>query len=384
MNRKIKVVELFAGVGGFRLAAEKSSNCFEFIWSNQWEPSSKIQHAYNCYINHYGESPNHSNEDISMAKTKIPKNFDLLVGGFPCQDYSVATTNAKGITGKKGVLWWEIDWILKNRNPKMVLLENVDRLLKSPVNQRGRDFAIILRCFYESGYDVEWMVNNGADYGFSQRRKRVFIFAIKRNKKNTDKLIFNKSFSFKTNPNSVTKFEMNEFKNLLDISDNYEYGKFREYGKLIDNLVESYSYISDYVGEYKTLGDVLIKDWSKDLILNDEQILKMTYYKGSKKILRTKPNGDKYFYSEGSMKLIDDINKSSRTMLTSEAKLNRSTHLIKSGKNIRFLDPVETERLNGFYDNWTQGMPTSRRYFCMGNALLVDLVKIIFDQIIKI
>ena len=175
-NKKIRVVELFAGVGGFRLGFERCSDIFETVWANQWEPGRKSQYAYECYKHHFGENHNCINEDIALVKNDVPEH-DLLVGGFPCQDYSVARTGAKGIQGKKGALWWEIRDIVEARRPKYILLENVDRLLKSPAAQRGRDFGIILRCLSDLGYAIEWRVINAAEYGCAQRRRRTFIFA---------------------------------------------------------------------------------------------------------------------------------------------------------------------------------------------------------------
>ena len=180
MNKMNKTVcELFAGVGGFRIGLERADTNWETVWANQWEPGKKTQHAFDCYVAHFGEKDNYINEDISsINKLQIP-DHNLLVGGFPCQDYSVARTGAKGMEGKKGVLWWEIRDILEKKQPKFVLLENVDRLLKSPASQRGRDFGVILACFNDLGYTVEWRVINAAEYGFAQRRRRIFIFACK-------------------------------------------------------------------------------------------------------------------------------------------------------------------------------------------------------------
>ncbi len=173
------VCELFAGVGGFRIGLEKSDASWNTVWANQWEPGKKTQHAFDCYVSHFGRKENYINEDIAnIDKSTIP-NHNLLVGGFPCQDYSVARTGAKGMEGKKGVLWWQIKDILEKKQPKFVLLENVDRLLKSPSDQRGRDFGIMLACFNNLGYSVEWRVINAAEYGFAQRRRRIFIFACK-------------------------------------------------------------------------------------------------------------------------------------------------------------------------------------------------------------
>ena len=181
----LKVIELFAGVGGFRLGLEKSGHTT--VWANQWEPKIKAQNAYECYATHFKDNFKDLNTDINEVDIdKVVPKHDLLVGGFPCQDYSVATVQAQGIEGKKGVLWWEIAKVLSARKPKYVLLENVDRLLKSPTSQRGRDFAIMLATFDELGYSVEWRVINAADYGYAQRRRRVFLFAWKqRNPWNT-------------------------------------------------------------------------------------------------------------------------------------------------------------------------------------------------------
>src|SRR5699024_9873088 len=179
---KLNVIELFAGVGGFRVGLERANpDFFKTVLGNQWEPSRKAQDAYACYNKHF--PGNNSNEDIANINENTFKNLnpDLVVGGFPCQDYSVARSlsGEKGLQGKKGVLFWEIARVLEATNPKYVLLENVDRLLKSPSNQRGRDFAVMLATLRDLDYSVEWRMINAADYGMSQRRRRVFIFAYK-------------------------------------------------------------------------------------------------------------------------------------------------------------------------------------------------------------
>ena len=144
-NHIIRVVELFAGVGGFRIGLEGASDAYETIWNNQWEPSTKHQDASLVYQARFG-GQGHSNKDINNVPTTDIPDHDLLVGGFPCQDYSVAATLSKsgGIEGKKGVLWWQIYRILNekgDKRPKYIFFENVDRLINSPATQRGRDFA---------------------------------------------------------------------------------------------------------------------------------------------------------------------------------------------------------------------------------------------------
>tara|TARA_Y100000589_G_scaffold313846_1_gene335668 strand:- start:2296 stop:3798 length:1503 start_codon:yes stop_codon:yes gene_type:complete len=196
MGDEIEVAELFAGVGGFRLGLEGHPDSdedtgFKVVFSNQWEPpGTGKQWASKIYEMHFGKE-GHTNEDIhdiafnegEMAETireRIPEH-DLLVGGFPCQDYSVARTvsGELGIKGEKGKLWIPIRNIIRHKRPrpKVVLLENVPRLLNSPANARGLNFAIILNDLLSMGYEVEWRVINAADYGMPQQRSRVFILA---------------------------------------------------------------------------------------------------------------------------------------------------------------------------------------------------------------
>lgn len=146
----IRTVELFAGVGGFRLGLEAASAKFDVIWANQWEFSMQEQHAFSCYIAHFGEGKQHVCQDIAKVKVDIP-DHDLLVGGFPCQDYSIMKKNSAGMEGSKGILWWQIDDILREKRPKYVLLENVDRIIQSPAKQCGRDFSIICAAFMRRG-----------------------------------------------------------------------------------------------------------------------------------------------------------------------------------------------------------------------------------------
>ena len=394
----MRVVELFAGVGGFRLGLEKASSEFEIVWANQWEPGRKSQYAFDCYQHHYGISENHVNEDIGAVRDKV-KDHDLLVGGFPCQDYSVARTQARGIEGKKGVLWWHIDHIIDNKRPKYVLLENVDRLLISPTEQRGRDFGIILRCLAEKGYDVEWRVINAADYGFPQKRRRVFIFAYHRDTeyykqiRGIDREIllkkdgfFAKEFPIK-NPvakkSSSFRIGKSDYPSLTDVSDDFAEAFYN------GGIMRSYSVYTrecppEYNGKYTTLGDKL--EESIDSSYNITEPEKWKTMKGPKKLERISKNGIRYNYSEGGIPFPDHLDRPARTMLTSEGTANRSSHLIESGTGTyRILTPKECERLNGFDDDWTKGsMPEKFRYFVMGNALVVPLVEKIGKRIIDI
>jgi DNA (cytosine-5)-methyltransferase 1 len=401
------VVELFAGVGGFRVAFNEvklsknkliEKNNFDFIWANQWEPNENKQHAFTCYVTRFGKNKNHVNENISLIdKNTIPKHT-VLVGGFPCQDYSVARTisGEKGIEGKKGILWWEIKKIIEKKLPPFVLLENVDRLLKSPSKQRGRDFGIMLRTLHDLEYFVEWRVINASDYGHVQRRRRVLIFASHKKtnyykkihktdfQPNKPFLMFDKAFPISKRINMMIKKISTEFfKDLVDISINFK-ADFRNSGYLMDGQIVSYDSIP-IITKYKALKSILEKEIKEDYYytFNEDKII---FLKGKKKILRNK-NGINYYYSEGSIPFPDDLEQSARTMLTSEGSTNRSTHFVIDLKThkIRKLTPIECERINEFPDNWTNtGMPNSKRYFMMGNALVVGIIQKISKELIKI
>jgi DNA (cytosine-5)-methyltransferase 1 len=399
------VVELFAGVGGFRVGLNNvkkidgktqlaiENNDWQFVWANQWEPSTKTQSAFDCYITRFGPSENHVNEDISTIDNSSIPNHSLLVGGFPCQDYSVARglSGEKGIQGKKGVLWWQIYEILEKKRTPFVLLENVDRLLKSPSKQRGRDFGIMLRGFHDLGYGVEWRVINAADYGMPQRRRRVFIFAFhkstayyeKVSKQTFEENIFTEAIfakTFKVEPSFISHLkdslgDLIGLKDIVDVSDKFS-SQFRNSGIMLQGKYLSKE-TKPIVINPISLKSILEKNVSKDFQLTSDQVKKFEYLKGSKKVERVRPNGEPYFYSEGSMAFPENLDSPGRTMLTSESSINRSSHIIQENLETPFrtLTPIEAERLNMFPDDWTNtGMTHKRRYFMMGNALVTGIV----------
>lgn len=395
------VIELFAGVGGFRVGLNKIDHIdeygraiengnFRFVWANQWEPSTKTQHAFDCYNLRFPEDFN-SNNDISQVDKKTIPNHNLLCGGFPCQDYSVAhsLSKEKGIEGKKGVLWWQIRDILVAKKTPFVFLENVDRLTKSPAKQRGRDFGIMLKCLDDLGYAVEWRIINAADYGFPQRRRRTYIFAYRNGtnfyksiiKNSADKIIlsdgiFAKAFPIIDKELKLKESNLKEFCDLVEFSDNYKF-KFENSGYMHNGIVYTVKTIPSIVSA-TTLGQIAESNVDEHFYLNDGEKAKFEYLRGSKKIPRKDANGFEYMYSEGAMSPFDDLSLPGRTMLTSEGSINRSTHIVKdpSTGRLRLLTPVECERLNQFPDNWTNsGMPEKRRYFMMGNALVCGIVR---------
>lgn len=443
------VCELFAGVGGFRCGLNSISSIedtkkdekWSTVWFSQWEPADKkTQWAHDCYINRFGtcldlNGEDTTNTDINAVDKKTVPNHNLLVGGFPCQDYSVASSLAtsKGLEGKKGVLWWDIRDMLEAKEAPFVLLENVDRLIKSPASQRGRDFGIILACFRDLGYTVEWRVINAAEYGFQQRRRRTFIFAyrngtnyakrINANTKYQDmhgdelhrhsvaKMLQEEGFFAKSFPVisvDAKKISIETLPNGIgELSEKFSFS-FENTGVMKDGIIYTVKTTPDYEGNQITLGDIMEEgEVDKQFFIPEERLYytypdinhsdetkgkldkeqrqTWQYIKGAKKINRKAANGHEYVFSEGPVPMIDEYDKPARTMLTSEGLFSRTTHIVKdkmTGK-IRLLTPIEMERIQGFPSNWTKEclvdgqiveMPVNKRRFIMGNALVVNLV----------
>lgn len=460
---KKTVCELFAGVGGFRCglnnindniiysSKNKKREKWETVWFNQWEPAEKTtQYAHDCYVYHFGTCLDMNGKDTTnlniedVDKTSIP-DFSLLVGGFPCQDYSVASSLAtsRGLEGKKGVLWWSIRDILEVKKPPFVLLENVDRLLKSPAKQRGRDFGIILACFRDEGYTVEWRVINAAEYGYQQRRRRIFIFAYKNdtnysketeqkinveimekddlNRYSRTKQLLAEGFFAKTFPINSVDSKNVKITSLPDgigeLSEEFSF-IFENTGVMRNGIVYTVKTTPNYHGESVTLGDVMEKGKVDDkyfipenrlyytlpsvnhsdetkIRLSKEERQTWQYLKGAKKLKRTSSGGHEYVFSEGPIAMIDSEDKPARTMLTSEGSFSRTTHIVRdrvTGK-IRLLTAEETERIQGFPTGHTRfcrvgndivEMPLNKRRFMMGNALVVDLIKQMEEELDKI
>jgi DNA (cytosine-5)-methyltransferase 1 len=389
------VAELFAGVGGFRIGLARAG--LSTVFSNQWEPSTKRQHASEVYVHRFGPD-GHTNCDIAEIE-KLPTSIDLLVGGFPCQDYSVAKTlnRSKGIRGKKGVLWWEILRLIQQHKPPFIFLENVDRLLSSPAKQRGRDFAVMLRCLSDVGYVVEWRIVNAAEYGMPQRRIRIYIIAYKRKTRLASKDPVNvilhsgilaRALRVEASVAPISEVEISEDLYTLTKSFNKARSKspFLNSGFYRDGIAYTCKTKPSYSGKKSTLGEILVsaREVPDEYHVEKARIKDWKFLKGSKSIERThKDSGTKYNYSEGSMAFPDLLIKPSRTILTGEGGTSpsRFKHIIRTKNGYRRLTPKELERLNGFPDDWTLfdlsggRVSDNRRAFFMGNALVIGIVE---------
>lgn len=413
---KLNVFSMFAGVGGFEVGLHKADmNYYKVLYQNQYEPSRKAQDAFDVLNYRF---PN--TETIGTDVAQIPnekfkemkdKGVNMIVGGFPCQDYSVAHTGAKGIEGKKGVLFWEIKRATEIIRPKYLILENVDRLLKSPTKQRGRDFAIMLKTFSDLDYSVEWRVINAADYGQPQRRRRLFFFVYRNDTKwgksvnellsktaseldnnSFEEYIYKKGLFARQFPiiqepykNRIAEYTLSS--DIVEISDNFT---GTVYNTGVMNKGKYYTIDTKPLGNEKptTLGQIVQPEKEVDekyFLTDEEKLNKFKYLRGPKKLERTAANGHKYFYSEGGMSPYDSLDLPGRTMLTSEGSINRSTHLLYINNRYRLLTPIEAERMQTFPDDWTKYGKTTTgevreisprmRMFFMGNALVTGIVE---------
>lgn len=441
------VCELFAGVGGFRCGlnsikgineTEKNSGKperWKTVYFSQWEPADKkTQWAHDCYVNRFGtcqdlNGVDTTNYDINTVdKDTIPEH-NLLVGGFPCQDYSVASSlaSSKGLEGKKGVLWWDIRDTLEAKSAPFVLLENVDRLLKSPASQRGRDFGVILACFRDLGYTVEWRVINAADYGYQQRRRRTFIFAYRNDTHyagtmpaNMEDVLLKEGFFAKSFPVIETEAKLKTTAlpaEVGEVSKDFHF-LFENSGIMTAGVIYTAKTTPRYAGKQITLGDIMeAGDVAEKFFIPKDRLYyaepevqhsdeteerlpekdrkTWQYIKGGKRLLRKSASGHEYVFSEGPISMIDEYDKPARTMLTSEGSFNRSTHIVRDKKTgkIRLLTPIEAERIQGFPDDWTREclvngetveMPLNKRRFMMGNALVVNLIEQMEQQLSEI
>ena len=416
-TKTLRVVELFAGVGGFRLGLESIplGICrYKTVWANQWEPGTNRQHAAEIYAARFGDEGFNVRDIEEVVKSDVESipNHDLLVGGFPCQDYSVARmlNNANGLVGSRGSLFWSIHTLIKgkgNKAPKYILLENVDRLLQSPSRQRGRDFAIMLAALSDLGYAVEWRIINAADYGFPQRRRRVFMVGYRHNTEMYEKIkssvkdghwlsengVLADAFPVKPNLRKHEKYQLRAKINAKStpprVQDLGTY-LFENSGVMIERLAESTQTAPDYNGPMVTLRDVLLNDNEipPDFFIPKKQLEKWRYLKSSKREKRHSPSGQPYIYVEGPMMFPDPIDRPSRTVVTGEggSSASRFKHVVKtkSGR-YRRLTPLELERLNTFPENHTRvnGITDVRRAFLMGNALVVGLVQRMGESLAK-
>ncbi len=331
---------MFSGIGGFelgiqraydRLCCEKQEEGLQGVQQerNSPSPSSKVRHpqaigyseinkyAIATYQKHFGGHKNYGNA-TKIKPEEIP-DFDILVGGFPCQAFSIAGSR-KGFDDTRGTLFFDIARILKVKQPKMFLLENVKGLLN---HDGGNTFTKILQTIDELGYDAEWQVLNSKHFGVPQNRERVFIIGHLRGE---------------------------SFSQIFPIT-----GNDQESNTKIGKGVKAYDVLNNReVSEMGTLraGGSNTPSW----------FVAHNIYGGFKE---DKPREFKEY---------------SPTIRTPKG----GGHLpsLTNGIKIRRLTPTECERLQGFPDNWTLGSDTQRYKQC-GNAVTVNVIEAIVSKMLN-
>jgi DNA (cytosine-5)-methyltransferase 1 len=281
-------------------------------------------------------------------------------------------------------------------------LENVDRLLRSPSRQIGRDFAVILTCLNELGYAVEWRVINAADYGFPQRRRRVFILGYKKGSKLYSKIrkaetldwltksgVTAKAFPVKSHGKLKLGMLPYTIEDALQTFSNKD-AVFDKVGLLLDGVYCTYKVTPGFKGKHLTLGDILLDENQipESYFISEQDLLKWEKVKSAKAIQRiSKHTGKPYIYREGKVAFPDALDNPSRTLLTREGGnyICREKHVVYQNGRYRRLHPIELERLNGFPDDFTKcdGITDIQRAFFMGNALVVGVVERLGKELAK-
>jgi len=330
----MKYIDLFAGIGGFRYGICKAyqrvgdtsmSGCellqgtkspeATCVYSNEWD-----KYANSVYRKHFGEC---DDRDIREVEAKDIPEHDLLVGGFPCQSFSVAGKRG-GFADTRGTLFFEIGRILKEKQPRLLLLENVKGLLS---HDQGRTFGVILTTLDELGYDVQWEVLNSKNFGVPQNRERVFIVGHLRGTPRPEVFPITREVTRDNQARHDEQSGSQKFIKTRHLSQN---------GTLISNM------ITLQASEVPHLID------------------------------NSYPNRVRVF--EGIAPTVRDYGSGGNKMP------------IVGG--VRRLTPIECERLQGFPDNWTQYgadsklISNTQRYKMCGNAVTTNVVTAVIERLL--
>lgn len=311
---KFKFIDLFAGIGGIRLAYQNLGG--KCVFSSEWDNFAKKTYEAN-----FGEVPF---GDITKINEESIPDHDILLGGFPCQPFSIAGVSKKNALGRKhgfldetqGTLFFDIARIIKHKKPKAFMLENVKNLVS---HDKGNTFKVIKNTLEELGYSVHYQVLNGKHF-VPQNRERILIVGFR-------KEIFegNENFQFPKLPEPKVKF-----KEILekDVDEKYT---------LSDKL---WNYLQDYANKHKAKG-----------------------------------NG----FGFG----MTDLNGISRTLSARYYKDGSEVLIPQENINPRRLTPRECARLQGFPDEFLIPVSDNQGYKQFGNSVTVPLIQAVGKQVVK-
>ena len=330
----MKYFSTFSGIGGFELGIKQAydnrpniRNGSEVLRETMPD-TQESQDRFTCVgyseIDKYATSiyqkhfPNHKNYgDITEINEKTLPDFDLLVGGFPCQAFSIAG-NRGGFEDTRGTMFFELARILREKQPRLFMFENVKGLLS---HDKGNTFRTIIATLDELRYDVQWQIINSKNHGVPQNRERVFIIGHSRGTRRPE------VFPFGDNPEAVTQLS-GQHSNTLTT---------RYYGGQANRT---------YVTESK---------------LNAQEIVQLN---------QPTHSNDRVYGTDGLSPTLNTMQGGNRQPF------------IPEDSRIRRLTPTECERLQGFPDGWTEGVSDTQRYKTLGNAVTVNVIRDIMEKII--
>jgi len=384
---EIRFIDLFSGIGGFRLGLERAGG-FQCVWS-----CDNNKYVNQVYTDRFGEQGHNSNDVRGVDAKGIP-DHDLLCAGFPCQSFSVAG-HRKGFTETRGTLFFEILRIAEAKKPVLLLLENVKGLLS---NDKGLTFQIILESLEELGYFCEWQCLNSRYFGVPQNRERVFI---------------------------IGHLGTRGGREIFPIGQTDELAKGEGYGRPKVQAETSSAIHSRYGAGWRAHAQEQLVSKRTQVIpvLTPERYEKKQHgrrFKDAGEPMYTLTRQDQHGviihnlyggFNEG-IRVFEDYSPTIRTAkggghIPSVAIVaDRSRTYNKKGRNlespkpytnalssvqkdnlllenlkIRKLTPVECERLQGFPDGWTEGLSDTQRYRCIGNAVTVNVVEFLGHRI---
>ena len=347
----MKYIELFAGIGGFGLALNRLGH--ECVYANEWDKyaaqiynrrfsddryfgeektEGELSTKRTSVESESGESSINSRKptpvlcdtrDIRTVPTSEIPNHDLLVAGFPCQAFSIAGKR-RGFNDTRGTLFFEIARILKDKQPKFFILENVKGLLS---HDNGNTFKTIISTLTELGYDLQWQVLNSKNFGVPQNRERVFIVGHLRGQPRPEVFPIGTS-NTENEPERVLAHTLNS---------------------------------SDWRGANRNQKQTTIRTDEQNTQGND--------------LAHTLQTGDKHrgSYIRYPLKFLERNQKNIDGDYSFTVD-SANTGGVSDGMRIRRLTPTECERLQGFPDGFTEGVSDTQRYKCLGNAVTVNVV----------
>lgn len=421
----MKYLSLFSGIGGFEYGIQQSRyhDTLECIGYSEID-----SYAESIYKRHYPE--HRAFGDITKIKTSDLPDFDLLVGGFPCQAFSVAGKR-RGFSDTRGTLFFEIARILKDKRPRYFLLENVRGLLS---HDHGKTFKTILAVLSDLGYDVTWEVYNSKNHGVPQNRERIYIKGYSRDRCGDEILSQGRA-----NNENATKigywYKNGANKKILDTgsicgtltasgrnggANTMIYlNRIMKKGNVNPNGKSQSGNVYDTKGLSPTLCNTDYKAPVK--VLEEKNIMKVGNFSSSDH------HGKNVYSSEGlaptlcsgslaknGLNIIEDNDEGwvdkdhqfyhvdgKRAVTVTKTKdmycintrqggtrLKEKKHnyVLEKGYSVRKLTPRECERLQGFPDDWTltgadgETISNTQRYKTCGNAVTTTVITHIFDN----